>query len=236
MFAKMLENAIRISEATFGIIHSWDGKNLRLLATHNLPPAFDRARRDAPAFKPGPKETGARPMAATKSVIYIRDLREGNEGYLDHPSLQVVSSVEQGVRTMLIVPMIRDGEVVGIIQIFRQEIRPFTDKQIELVENFAAQAVIAIENARLLTELRKSLERQVATSDVLRVISSSPGELEPVFKAVLENATRLCETSAGTLYLFEGDAYRVATTVGMPPGFSPGRTPGGPIRNPASAA
>ena len=202
VFGKMLENAIRISGASFGIIHSWDGENLRLLATHNLPPALDRARRDAPAFKPGPK-SGVRRMAATKSVIYIQDLRE-DEGYLDNPSLQIVSSVEQGVRTMLIVPMLKESEVVGTFTVYRQEVRPFTDKQIDLVKNFAAQAVIAIENARLLTELRESLEQQTATSDVLSVISSSPGELEPVFSTMLDNAIRICDANYGKCICAKG--------------------------------
>src|SRR5262249_24841444 len=108
----------------------------------------------------------------------------------------------------LSVPMLKDDELVGAIEIYRQEVCPFTDKQIELVKNFANQAVIAIENTRLLNELRESLQQQTATSEVLQVISTSPGELEPVFKAMLENAVRICEASFGNLLLYEGDVFR----------------------------
>ena len=113
-----------------------------------------------------------------------------------------------GARTLLVVPMLKDDVLLGTIAIYRQEVRPFTDKQIELVENFSAQAVIAIENTRLLSELRESLQQQTATADVLKVISSSPGELTPVFKSMLENAVRVCEASFGNLLLYENDAFR----------------------------
>ena len=113
--------------------------------------------------------------------------------------------------------MFKDDDLVGAIVIYRQEVRPFTDKQIELVKNFAAQAVIAIENTRLLNELRESLQQQTATADVLKVISRSPGDLEAVFQTLLENATRICEAKFGVLMRFDGEAFRCAAHLGTPP-------------------
>ena len=122
-----------------------------------------------------------------------------------------------GARTLLIVPLLKEGELVGTIGIYRQEVQPFTDKQIELVQNFANQAVIAIENTRLLSELRELLQQQTATSEVLRVISGSPGELEPVFQAMLENAIRICAANFGNLYLRDGDTFRIVVAHNTPP-------------------
>src|SRR5262245_3510814 len=124
-----------------------------------------------------------------------------------------------GARTYYAVPMLKENKLVGAIIIYRQEVRPFTDKQIELVKNFAAQAVIAIENTRLLNELRESLHQQTATAEVLKTISSSTGQLEPVFNAMLENEVRICGAKFGSLVLFEGNAYRLAALHNAPAAF-----------------
>ena len=135
----------------------------------------------------------------------------------------MVEAVElAGIRTGMTVPMLKDDQVIGVIAIHRREVLAFTGKQVELLTNFAAQAVIAIENARLLNELRGALERQTATSDVLQVISSSPGDLEPVFTAMLENAVRICDATLGNIYRTEGDGLRLLPHT-QPPGFAEAR-------------
>jgi GAF domain-containing protein len=131
-----------------------------------------------------------------------------------------------GIRTYLGVPMLRDGNPIGAIALYRGHVALFSDREIELVKAFADQAVIAIENTRLLNELRESLQQQTATSDVLQVISGSPGELEPVFEAMLKNATNICEAKFGMLYLWEGEGqYRVAALHGAPPSAGGGAPP-----------
>jgi signal transduction histidine kinase len=140
-------------------------------------------------------------------------------GYVDNPVQAPIVQLA-GVRSKLTVPMLKEEDLIGVIEIDRQEVRPFTDKQIELVKNFAAQAVIAIENARLLNELRESLQQQTATADVLKVISSSPGELEPVFQAMLANAVRICEANFGVLFRYEDGAWLAAAMFGVPPEFA----------------
>ena len=218
VFEAMLQNAVRICDAKFGNIYRWDGDSLRLVAAHNTPPALAQSRQASP-FRPGP-ETPTGRMVATKSVTHVADLA-AERGYRERDPLYVEGVEVGGIRTLLSVPIVKENELIGAFSIYRQEVRPFTDKQIELVQNFAAQAVIAIENARLLSELRQrtddlteSLERQTATSEVLQVISSSPGELEPVFNAMLANATRICEATFGNLILRDGPIFRFVAVHG----------------------
>ena len=214
VFETMLQNAVRICDAKFGNIFRWDGDALHLVATHNIPPAFAELRRRSP-FRPGPENHIGR-MVATKAVVHVADLA-ADQRYIERRDPAAVAAVELGgIRTFVAVPMLKENELIGALIVYRQEIRPFTDKQIELVTNFAAQAVIAIENARLLNELRELLDQQMAMSQVLSVISSSPGELEPVFNAMLANATRICEAKFGNFLLCEEGAFRAVAWHGEP--------------------
>jgi GAF domain-containing protein len=158
-------------------------------------------------------------VITSKEVEQVDDIA-ADPAYRQRDPLRVALVELVGARTLLVVPMLKEDELVGAISIYRQEVRRFTDKQIELVKNFAAQAVIAIENTRLLNELRESLQQQTATSEVLGVISSSPGELEPVFRAVLENAVRICEAKFGSLFRVHGDKIQFAAEVGTPPEYA----------------
>ena len=169
-------------------------------------------------FHPGPA-TGIGRVLQTKQAVQIEDAG-ADRGYSERDPLRVSAVELGGVRTLLDVPMLKDNEVIGLVAIYREVVRPFTEKQVALVQNFANQAVIAIENTRLLNELRESLQRQTATADVLKVISSSPGELEPVFQASLENAVRICQASFGVLFRFEDSAWRAAAMHSVPPAFA----------------
>ena len=218
VFATMLANAVRICEAKFGVMHLYEEGAFHVVAMHNVPPAFAEERRNIPIVRPSPG-TGLGRAAHTKQVVQIPDLRT-YQTYQEREPVSVAMVELAGARTLLVVPMLKEDAFIGTIAIYRQEVRPFTDKQIALLTNFAAQAVIAIENTRLLNELRQSLEQQTATSEVLQVISSSPGALEPVFNAMLANATHICEAKFGTIFQFDGERFRCMAEVGSPPVFA----------------
>jgi class 3 adenylate cyclase/putative methionine-R-sulfoxide reductase with GAF domain len=216
VFESMLENAVRICEAKFGILYRCEGDALRTVAMHGAPRPFIEARRRNPIIRPSP-DTALGRAVATKQPVQIADILDE----LNHSDARAAQLPKlAGARSVLAVPMVKENELIGATLIYRQEVRPFTDKQIDLAKNFAAQAVIAIENARLLNELRESLEQQTATSEVLKVISNSPGELEPVFQAMLANATRICEAKFGLLFRHEGGASHVAAIQAVPPAFA----------------
>jgi GAF domain-containing protein len=215
VFQAMLENATRICDAKFGTLFLCEGDAFRVASMHNAPLAYAEARTRVPIVR-AYRDTAVWRAANAKRAAQVADVTKG-QAYLEGDPFVVAAATLGGYRTVLAVPMLRDDELIGVINIYRQEVQLFTDKQIELVTNFAAQAVIAIENTRLLNELRESLQQQTATSEVLQVISSSRGELEPVFQAMLANATRLCEARYGILWLREGDQFRTGAFYGALP-------------------
>jgi len=215
VFESVLANAVQICGAKFGGLFLCEGDAIRVAAFHNAPDALAELWRREPLLRPGPELAISRSIKS-KQVVQIADIM-ADQAYLDRDPARIQVVELAGFRAVLSVPLVKDHEVIGAFNIFRQEPGPFTDKQTALATNFANQAVIAIENTRLLNELRESLDRQTATSEVLSVISSSPGELEPVFNAMLDNATRLCEAKFGTLYLFENGKFCPVALAGASP-------------------
>ena len=225
LFDTILANATNLCQANFGTLSLYEGDALRVVAMHNVPPVFAELRRREPLVR-------ARPMlrmAETKQLLHIADILE----YVaSHPADRDAAAFAEltGVRTIIGIPMLNKGDVVGAIVVYRKEVRSFDDREIELIKNFAAQAVIAIENARLLNELRQrttdlteALEQQTATSEVLQVISSSPGDLQPVFATMLENAARICSAKFGNIYRWDADGLHLAATYNTPPAFAEAR-------------
>src|SRR5262245_29394579 len=213
VFHTILSNATRLCEAKFGMLNLYDGAASGAVAFHTMPARYVDSRPGL--FRPHP-ESALGWVERTKKFAHVKDIR-ARRPYLEGNPVVVALADLAGARTLLVVPMLKARELIGTIGIYRQEVRPFANKQIELVQNFANQAVIAIENTRLLNELRESLRQQTATSEVLSAISSSPGELEPVFETALANATKLCEASYGAMWLREGEGFRTAALHGALP-------------------
>jgi GAF domain-containing protein len=220
VFDAMVKNAVRLCQAEFGNLFLYDGQEFVSAALHSASTVYAAARRRGAVVRHAHPDVPLNRLTRTKKIIHIADVRT-EQSYIERdPTFSELVDVA-GARTLLVVPMLKENELVGALAIYRREVRPFTDKQIALVQNFAAQAVIAIENTRLLNELRESLQQQTATSEVLQVISSSPGELQPVFDAMLANATRLCGATFGTLWLHDSDGQMRAAALhgGLPEAY-----------------
>ena len=217
VFQAMLGNATRLCEAKFGILYRCEGDTLRTVAIHGAPQSFVEERRRNPIIRPNPDTTLGRALA-TKQPVQISDVLEELSNF-DARAAQLPKLA--GARTVLAVPMLKDNELIGATIIFRREVRPFTDKQIELVKNFAAQAVIAIENARLLSELRQRtddltelLEQQTATSEILEVISNSPTDTQPAFDAIVRSGLMLFPDAVVAISLPDRDLVKLAAIGG----------------------
>jgi two-component system, NtrC family, sensor kinase len=212
LFQRILENAVRVCGAKFGTLDLYDGERFDVVASYNLPREYAETQLNKP-FVPHPK-SGLGTIAVTHRPVHIEDLRT-MPAYLEQNSAVVALSDIGGARTVVIVPMLNDEKLVGAIAIFRQEVKPFSQKQIALLSNFAKQAVIAIENHRLLSELRESLQQQTATGDVLKIISRSTVDLETVLDTLVDTVARLCRADQAFMFRRQDDVFKIVASHGL---------------------
>ena len=214
VFDTMLEEAMHICDAAFGMLVTYDGEKFRTAAVRGVPAKYAEFRRSNPPSY-GPGTSPARLLAGERRV-HIIDLKAEDIYRAGEPNRRALVDLG-GARTVLSVPLLKGGAVLGLFAIYRQEVRPFSEKQIASLESFAAQAVTALENARLLNETREALERQTATADILKVIASSPSDVQPVFEAIASSANRLIGGFSSTVFRFiDGIAHLKAFTPTTP--------------------
>jgi GAF domain-containing protein len=212
VFEAMLEKATRICQAEFGNLLLYEAGVFRRVALYNAPRPWAELTRRESVIRAGPNSPLWR-LLATKQAIHMTDIRT-EQAYIEGEAALVGLADLAGARTVINVPMLKENELIGSIAIYRQEVRPFTDKQIELVKSFAAQAVIAIENTRLLNELRESLDRQTATADILRVIAGTPEDSRRALDTIAETASRMFDAVDVNFRRLEGNVLRFVCSAG----------------------